>query len=181
MESKVNLIGNAAILKDLINYQEGSTVSREIIKKETGTVTLFAFDKGQGLSEHTAPFDALVQVLDGIVDIVIAGTKHTLKAGEILVMGSYPGYDPNALTETWETLSQDARAPLLNRAVQGAYKPGAALGPLLYEAAVDLRAVPAFPAELAFTFDDGQLACARPPEKQAWPEALQAAGAISLQ
>lgn len=59
------IIGQTEKLKDLVGYQEGSVVSKEIIKKGIGTVTLFAFDKGQGLSEHTAPFDALVYVFDG--------------------------------------------------------------------------------------------------------------------
>ena len=58
---------------ELVNYQDGAIVSRELVKKPTGTVTVFAFDEGQGLSEHTAPFDALVQVLEGEVEIVISG------------------------------------------------------------------------------------------------------------
>ncbi len=66
----------AAQLIDLIAYQGGSIVSREIISRPTGTVTLFAFDAGQGLSEHTAPFDAMVSVLDGEVEITISGKKH---------------------------------------------------------------------------------------------------------
>ena len=63
-------------LKDLVNYQDGSVVSREIIRKSTGTVTLFAFDVGQGLSEHTAPFDALVYVVDGEVEFSISGKSY---------------------------------------------------------------------------------------------------------
>jgi quercetin dioxygenase-like cupin family protein len=58
-------------LKDLVNYRDGSVVSREIIRKSTGTITLFAFDKDQGLSEHTAPFDAMVQIIDGEAEITI--------------------------------------------------------------------------------------------------------------
>lgn len=65
-------------LVNLVNYQEGSVVSKTLIKKETGTVTLFAFDQGQGLSEHTAPFDALVCVLDGEVEIMISGNPCLL-------------------------------------------------------------------------------------------------------
>ena len=61
----------AAKVADLVSYQEGSIVSREIVKKPTGTVTVFAFDEGQGLSEHTAPFDALVQVLEGEVEMIL--------------------------------------------------------------------------------------------------------------
>lgn len=78
----------------LLAYQDGSIVSREIVRKETGTVTVFAFDAGQGLSEHTAPFDALVHVLDGEVTVTISGTPHHLKAGEIIIM---PANKPHAL------------------------------------------------------------------------------------
>ena len=81
-------------LQDLIDYQNGAVVSREIIRKETGTVTIFAFDKGEGLSEHTAPFDALVQVVDGKAEIIISGQKNVLEAGEIIIM---PANDPHAL------------------------------------------------------------------------------------
>lgn len=81
-------------LSDIISYQDGSVVSREIIKRDNGTVSVFAFDKGQGLSEHTAPFDALVNILDGKADITISGKKHTLSAGEMIVM---PANEPHAL------------------------------------------------------------------------------------
>ena len=70
-------------LVDSVNYQDESVVSKTLIKKETGTVTLFAFDQTQGLSEHTAPFDALVCVLEGEVEIRISGTPVILKQGEI--------------------------------------------------------------------------------------------------
>jgi len=88
------IVGQAGNLNDLVDYQEGSVVSKEIIKKDKGTVTLFAFDKGQGLSEHTAPFDALVYVFDGEVEIMISGAPHHLKAGEIIIM---PANKPHAL------------------------------------------------------------------------------------
>ena len=81
-------------LKDLVDYQEGSVVSREVISKPTGTVTIFAFDSGQGLSEHTAPFDAFVQVIDGEAEIRISGKPHHLKAGEMIIM---PAGEPHAL------------------------------------------------------------------------------------
>ena len=71
---------------DLVNYQDGAVVSREIIRKPTGNVTLFAFDAEQGLSEHTAPFDALVQVLDGSVELTIGGQKVLARAGESVLM-----------------------------------------------------------------------------------------------
>lgn len=82
------------LLADLVQYQEGSVVSREILKKSTGSVTVFAFDAGQGLSEHTAPFDALVQILDGEAQIAVAGKPHSVKAGELLLM---PAHQPHAL------------------------------------------------------------------------------------
>lgn len=81
-------------LLDLVAYQEGAVVSKTLIDKKTGTVTLFAFGEGQGLSEHTAPFDALVQVLDGEVEIKIAGQRFPLKAGEVIVM---PANEPHEL------------------------------------------------------------------------------------
>lgn len=73
-------------LEELVNYQEGSVVSREIVNKPTGTVTLFAFDQGQGLSEHRTPYDALVYILDGEVEITIAKVLYHLKKGEIITM-----------------------------------------------------------------------------------------------
>jgi quercetin dioxygenase-like cupin family protein len=81
-------------LIDVINYQEGSVVSREIIKKPTGTVTIFAFDEGQGLSEHTAPFEALVYILDGAVEIKISSKPYLLKQGDIIIL---PANQPHAL------------------------------------------------------------------------------------
>ncbi len=81
-------------MKDLVVYQDGSIVSKEIIKKPTGTTTIFAFDRDQGLSEHTAPFDALVYVLDGEAEILISGEPHQLKTGEMIIM---PGGKPHAL------------------------------------------------------------------------------------
>jgi quercetin dioxygenase-like cupin family protein len=81
-------------LVDLADYQQGSVVSRTIIDKKTGTITFFAFDEGQGLSEHTAPFDALVYLLDGEAEIVISGKPFRLKAGEMVIM---PANDPHAL------------------------------------------------------------------------------------
>jgi quercetin dioxygenase-like cupin family protein len=80
------LYAQANNLARLIDYQEGSVVSRTLIDKKAGTVTLFAFDEGQGLSEHTAPFDAMVQVLDGEVVVTIAGKPVNLKAGEVTIM-----------------------------------------------------------------------------------------------
>jgi quercetin dioxygenase-like cupin family protein len=81
-------------LSDLIAYQEGSVVSRQITKAETGNVTLFAFDTGQELSEHTAPFEALVHVLDGEGEIRISGQPFLLKTGEAIIM---PANEPHAV------------------------------------------------------------------------------------
>ena len=88
------IFGQTENLINLVGYQDGSVVSKEIIKKDKGTVTLFAFDKGQGLSEHTAPFDALVYVFDGKAEITISGAPRHLKAGEIIIM---PANKPHAL------------------------------------------------------------------------------------
>jgi quercetin dioxygenase-like cupin family protein len=79
---------------ELVNYQEGSIVSREIMKSSGGTVTVFAFDQEQGLSEHTARFDALVQVLEAKVEITIAGKPHQIRGGELILM---PAHQPHAL------------------------------------------------------------------------------------
>ena len=84
-------------LVDLVAYQEGSVVSKTLVEKETGTVTLFAFDEGQGLSEHTAPFDAMVCVLDGVADITISGKPVTVRQGEAIIM---PANEPHALEAT---------------------------------------------------------------------------------
>ncbi len=81
-------------LAELVEYQEGSVVSRTIIDQKTGTLTLFAFSQGQGLSEHTAPFDALVHLLDGQAEVTISGKSYLLKAGETIIM---PANKPHAL------------------------------------------------------------------------------------
>jgi quercetin dioxygenase-like cupin family protein len=82
------------VMADLVAYQDGSVVSRVILKQGTGNVTVFAFDHGQGLSEHTTPFDALVHVLDGAAEITVGGTPHHLRAGEMILM---PANVPHAL------------------------------------------------------------------------------------
>ncbi len=81
-------------ISDLVEYQKDSVVSKTLIKKEKGTITIFAFDKGQGLSEHTAPFDALVQVIDGAAEVIISGKSHITKAGEMIIL---PAGKPHAL------------------------------------------------------------------------------------
>lgn len=96
-EDAGKLISRVNRLDALVNYQEGSIVSRTIIDKKTGTLTLFAFWKGQALSEHTAPFDALVYLVDGEADVFISGRKHAVKQGEMVIM---PANEPHALNAT---------------------------------------------------------------------------------
>lgn len=81
-------------LTELVGYQEGGVVSRALLARETGTVTLFAFDAGQRLSEHTAPYDALVVLLEGEADITVSGHPFHLRAGDTLLM---PAGEPHAL------------------------------------------------------------------------------------
>ena len=90
-----DFLGKAVNMADLIAYQDASVVSRTIAKKDSGTITVFAFDQGQGLSEHTAPFDALVHVLDGEVEVTISGEPHKVSAGEMIIM---PANEPHALS-----------------------------------------------------------------------------------
>ncbi len=89
-----DLVGIPIEIEGLIEYQKDSVVSMEIIKKDLGTVTIFAFDKGQGLSEHSAPFDAMLQIVDGEAEITIAGEAHTVSKGEMIIM---PANIPHAL------------------------------------------------------------------------------------
>jgi len=86
--------GQANTLQSLINYQKDSVVSKTLIGKKTGTVTLFAFDKGQGLSEHTAPYDAMVYIVDGEAEITIADKEIVAKVGEMIIL---PANKPHAL------------------------------------------------------------------------------------
>jgi quercetin dioxygenase-like cupin family protein len=93
-EKPKQLTAEASNLSDLIDYQEGSVVSRTIIDKKTGTDTLFAFDEDQCLSEHTALYDAMVYVIEGEVDVTISGKSVKLKKGEMTIM---PANQPHAL------------------------------------------------------------------------------------
>jgi quercetin dioxygenase-like cupin family protein len=92
--SDENLTGKVVNMEGLVEYQPGSVVSRTIIDKPAGTLTLFAFGEGQGLSEHTAPYDALVYILDGEAEITISGKSNLVKRGEMLIM---PADKPHAL------------------------------------------------------------------------------------
>ena len=89
-----NLSGIILNPKDLINYQQGSVVSRMIVYKKSGTITLFAFDTGEGLSEHTAPYDAIAHIIDGEAEISIEKTSFLLKEGQMIIM---PANKPHAL------------------------------------------------------------------------------------
>ncbi len=91
------LIAAPAKLAELVDYQEGAAVSRTIVGKKAGTVTLFAFDAGQSLSEHTTPFDAMVYALDGEGEFVVSGHTFRLRAGETAIL---PADDPHALKAT---------------------------------------------------------------------------------
>ena len=88
------LRGTPLTMTDLIAYQEGSVVSRTLIDKKIGTLTVFAFGAGQGLSEHTVPYDAFVQILDGEAEVTISGTPHQLEAGQMIIM---PAGKPHSL------------------------------------------------------------------------------------
>nr|NQU90058.1 cupin domain-containing protein [Bacteroidota bacterium] len=84
-------------MKTSVEYADASVVSKTIVKKETGTISLFAFDKGQALSKHSAPFDAMIQVIDGRAEIIIDETSHDLHAGESIIM---PANIPHAVSAT---------------------------------------------------------------------------------
>lgn len=94
-KNSVQLLGQVLEFAKLIDYQEGAIVSRTIISKKSGNVTLFAFDKGQGLSEHTAPFDALVYIVDGEAEVIISGNKLNVGSSQAVIM---PANKPHALT-----------------------------------------------------------------------------------
>lgn len=94
MKNTKDIIAKAINLSKLLEYQVGAVVSREVVRKSTGTITLFAFDKLQGLSEHTAPFDAFVYLVDGEAEIFIAGKKNKVKKGDFIIM---PANKPHAL------------------------------------------------------------------------------------
>ncbi len=89
-----SVIGKVLDLNGLAAYQDGSVVSRTLVDRKIGTITLFSFDAGQGLSEHTAPFDAFVQVFDGCAEVTIDGVAHKVSAGEIIIM---PANVPHSL------------------------------------------------------------------------------------
>ena len=91
---KESIMALALNLADLLTYQEGAVISRTLIDKKVGTITVFAFAEGEGLSEHTAPFDAFVQIIDGTAEITIAGAGQAVEAGQIIIL---PANQPHAL------------------------------------------------------------------------------------
>jgi quercetin dioxygenase-like cupin family protein len=98
MDSKLGadkgLTGQVVNVEGLVSYQKDSVVSKTIVDKKVGTVTLFAFDKGQGLSEHTAPYDAIVQLIDGKAEITVSGKAQRVLKGEMIIL---PANEPHAL------------------------------------------------------------------------------------
>ena len=94
MEKKEFEKSKASIIKNTLDYSEGAVVSKTLLNKETGTVTLFSFDRGQGLSEHTAPYDALVQIIEGEAYIIINKKDYKLSEGHFIIM---PANVPHAV------------------------------------------------------------------------------------
>lgn len=89
------LKGKVLVLKDLVNYQDGTVASRMIVNRKAGSITLFSFDEDEGLSEHTAPYDAVVTILDGECEVWVAGTTYQMKEGETII---FPANTPHALS-----------------------------------------------------------------------------------
>lgn len=96
-ESKQELLGRVFDMKDLVEYQPGTVASRMIINNKAGSITLFSFDKDEGLSEHTAPYDAVVTILDGECEVWVAGKTYEMTAGQTIV---FPANAPHALSAT---------------------------------------------------------------------------------
>ena len=89
------LKGKVLVLKDLVNYQDGTVASRMIVNRKAGSITLFSFDEDEGLSEHTAPYDAVVTILDGECEVWVAGKTFQMKGGETII---FPANAPHALS-----------------------------------------------------------------------------------
>lgn len=94
-ESRAELQGKVLQLADLVSYQDGTVASRMIINKPSGSITLFSFDEDEGLSEHTAPYDAVVTILDGECEVWVAGETHRMREGETII---FPANVPHALS-----------------------------------------------------------------------------------
>ncbi len=93
--SREELGGRVLRLEDLVDYRAGTVASRMIVNNPAGSITIFSFDEGEGLSEHTAPFDAVVTILDGETEVWVAGETHQMKAGETII---FPANVPHALS-----------------------------------------------------------------------------------
>ena len=93
-KKREELIGKVLAVNDLVGYQDGTVASRMVVFKKTGTITMFAFDVGEGLSEHSAPFDAILTVTDGVAEVSIAGAPFTVKTGEMIIL---PANIPHAV------------------------------------------------------------------------------------
>ncbi|MDH7491855.1 MAG: cupin domain-containing protein [Methanolinea sp.] len=96
-ESRKDLRGQVFALKDLVEYQPGTVASRMIINNKAGSITVFSFDKDEGLSEHTAPYDAVVTILDGEAEVWVGGETHAMKEGQTII---FPANVPHALSAT---------------------------------------------------------------------------------
>jgi quercetin dioxygenase-like cupin family protein len=94
-KKREELKGKILSLKDLVNYAEGTVASRTIISRKAGNITLFSFDENEGLSEHSAPYDAVVTILDGECEVWVAGTTYPMKTGETII---FPANVPHALS-----------------------------------------------------------------------------------
>jgi quercetin dioxygenase-like cupin family protein len=99
-----DLKGKILTLKDEITYADGAVISKTLLKKESGNITLFSFDQGQGLSEHTSPFDAVVQVVEGEGAFIIDGKMHTAKEGEMIIMPANIPHDVQAAKQPFKML-----------------------------------------------------------------------------
>jgi quercetin dioxygenase-like cupin family protein len=93
-KKREELVGKVLVINDLLQYQEGTVASRMIVFKKAGTITLFAFDEGEGLSEHSAPYDAILTVTDGVAEASIAGKPFTVRTGEMIIL---PANIPHAV------------------------------------------------------------------------------------
>lgn len=89
--------GKVLNLEEMVEYSEGGIISKQVLKNSAGNLTLFSFDKGQGLSEHTAPFDAIVQILDGEANVIIGGKSNSVKKGETIIMPANISHALNAV------------------------------------------------------------------------------------
>ncbi|MCU0631382.1 MAG: cupin domain-containing protein [Methanolinea sp.] len=96
-ESKKELLGKVFEMKDLVEYQDGTVASRMVINNKAGSITIFSFDKDEGLSEHTAPYDAVVMILDGECEVWVAGETHAMREGQTII---FPANAPHALSAT---------------------------------------------------------------------------------